>query len=341
MAVISIIMPVYNGEMYISEAVQSILNQTYTNFELLIINDGSTDQTEEIINGFNDSRIRYIKNPHNLKLIATLNKGLAMATGKYIARMDADDISLPNRLQRQYDFMEANPDVAICGTGYQTLNSEDKLRNPENHTEIMVGMLNGCPIAHPTVMLRADVLKENNYYYDEKFLHAEDYELWYRIGQHYILANLSEILLYYRKHENSIGSVYSLLQKENDLNIKQLQYENLLKRPLNSREKEAFCELNLNEPIEFKSFEIINALLIDLFFSNEKNSVLDGNLFADFLVEKWVNCFLRVGSFKPGLVKMYIENPLHQRISSTKGISIRYIISLSVKSIFKHKIYGN
>ena len=105
---VSVLMAVYNGEKYLLEAIESILNQTYTNFEFLIINDGSTDSTEEIILSYSDQRIRYIKNEQNLKLIASLNKGLDLAKGKYIARMDADDISLPDRLEKQVNFLERN-----------------------------------------------------------------------------------------------------------------------------------------------------------------------------------------------------------------------------------------
>ena len=103
---ISVILPAYNAEEYIYAAIDSILQQTYTNFELIVINDASTDHTEEIILSFSDKRIRYIKNEQNLKLIKTLNKGIALANGKYIARMDADDISMPNRFQIEYEFME-------------------------------------------------------------------------------------------------------------------------------------------------------------------------------------------------------------------------------------------
>src|SRR5688500_8514963 len=107
---VSVLMPVYNAEAYVSEAIQSILQQTYKNFEFLIINDGSTDNSEKLINTFSDSRIRYIRNSENIKLVATLNKGIDLSVGKYLVRMDADDISLPERLQKQVDFMETHPE---------------------------------------------------------------------------------------------------------------------------------------------------------------------------------------------------------------------------------------
>ena len=115
---ISIILPAYNAEKYLKEAIDSILAQTYTNFELIVINDGSTDKTEEIILSYQDSRIRYIKNEKNLKLIRTLNKGIGLAKGKYIARMDADDISLPHRLKEEVEFMEAHPNIGEIGRAH-------------------------------------------------------------------------------------------------------------------------------------------------------------------------------------------------------------------------------
>jgi len=113
-SLVTVLMPVYNGEKYLNEAIDSILNQTYTNFEFLIINDGSTDRSVEIIKGYNDSRIKLIHNKKNMGLVYTLNRGLALALGKYIVRMDADDISLPNRFKLQLDFMEINTEVALC-----------------------------------------------------------------------------------------------------------------------------------------------------------------------------------------------------------------------------------
>ena len=118
---ITVLMPVYNGEKYLRESVDSILNQTFTDFELLIINDGSTDSSMEILNSYSDSRIRIVTNEVNLRLIKTLNKGIDLATGEYIARMDCDDIADPKRLEIQLQYMEKHPDVAVCGTGVKAV----------------------------------------------------------------------------------------------------------------------------------------------------------------------------------------------------------------------------
>src|ERR1017187_7276972 len=117
---ITVLMPVYNAAPFLREAIDSILNQTFKNFELLIINDGSTDNCEEIILTYKDPRIRYIKNETNIKLISTLNKGIKLSKGKYIVRMDADDISFPDRIEKQVNYMETNPAIALCGTWFSS-----------------------------------------------------------------------------------------------------------------------------------------------------------------------------------------------------------------------------
>ena len=330
---ITVLLPVYNGEAYLGDAIDSILEQTYSNFELLIINDGSTDATEKIIQRYTDPRIRYIKNERNIKLIETLNKGIELVYGEYIARMDADDISLPERLQRQFDFMESNAEIAVCGTDYQILGSEDIYQNPGQHHEIMVALLQGSAIAHPTAMFRTEEIKKHAYFYDPAFLHAEDYELWYRIGQQSKLANINEVLLLYRKHDNSIGSFYSVVQQETDLKIKRIQYEFILSRYLSEVEENAFLQINSNNSIGFNSFAEVDRLIKKLYNANTRNRVLNEPLFIDFLVQKWVTSFLRVTQFEIGLLRIYLTHPLRRRISYAKGITLRYIFSKAIKSL--------
>ncbi|HOL87585.1 MAG TPA: glycosyltransferase family 2 protein, partial [Defluviitoga tunisiensis] len=200
---ISVIMPVYNGEKYLPEAIESILNQTYKNFEFIIINDGSTDRTEEIILSYKDDRIIYVKNEKNLQIVESLNKGINLAKGKYIARMDADDISLPKRLEKQIEFMEKNTHVGVCGTWMKTFGEKNEVwKMPISHDEIVVSMLFNSCIMHPTAVIRTKVLKENNLYYDQKYNKVEDYELWTRLVKYTQFANIPEILLKYRIFEN-------------------------------------------------------------------------------------------------------------------------------------------
>ncbi|GAB6524505.1 glycosyltransferase family 2 protein [Bacillus cereus] len=207
---VTVLMPVYNGEKYLKESVDSILNQTFKDFELLIINDGSTDNSMEILRSYNDSRIRIITNEQNLRLIKTLNKGIDLATGKYIARMDCDDIANPRRLEIQINYMEKHPDVAVCGTGVKVIGQKRKPWQISGSSDLIRNCLyvRSC-IIHPSVMMRTEFLKQNNIYYDLNYLHAEDYELFQRLSEKHKVINLENPLLNYRWSETSISKVHA------------------------------------------------------------------------------------------------------------------------------------
>jgi glycosyltransferase involved in cell wall biosynthesis len=223
---ITVLMPVYNCENYILEAVKSILQQTYTNFEFLIIDDCSTDKTVEIIKSLNDDRIQLIQKPKNTGYTNSLNFGIQIAKGEYIARMDGDDISLPMRLEKQVAFMEANVDVVVCGTLYKIINSDFVCNHPATHEEIKVKLLEGCHIAHPTVFIRNSFLKGFKLIYDLEKEPAEDYDFWSRISFLGKLANLPEVLLHYRVYENQTSVVRKNQQEKSskEVRIKMFQY---------------------------------------------------------------------------------------------------------------------
>lgn len=213
---ISVVMPVYNGEKYLREAIDSILNQTFTDFELLIINDGSSDSTESIIKSYNDVRIEYIKNGQNLGLINTLNKGLNLAKGEYIARMDQDDISHPERFAKQVAVFEKNHDIGVCGTLFTLFSKKNEdllIEHPENHDSIKIGLLTRCLIGHPTVMMRKKAI--NNYQYDINYQAAEDYELWTRLINVTKFYNIQESLLRYRFHDTNMTVLENSTQVAN------------------------------------------------------------------------------------------------------------------------------
>ena len=204
---VSVVMPVYNGERYLREAIDSILNQTYTNFEFIIINDGSTDKSEQIVLSYTDSRIRYLVNEKNSGICITLNKGLDAAQGKFIARMDCDDISMPDRVQKQVDFLEKNTDVGIVGSDVIVFGEgleEQYFDFVHDKDGCKAGLIFNTCFAHPSVMFRRDILIENNLHYNDEFRGIEDYELWWRMSQFTELINIPEPLLRYRKHNTQI-----------------------------------------------------------------------------------------------------------------------------------------
>lgn len=161
---VTVLMPVYNGEEYLREAIESILFQSFGNFEFLIIDDGSTDDSINIIASYTDPRIRVITNGENIGIARALNKGIELARGKYIARMDSDDISLPKRFEKQVDFLDKNPEIGIVGSWIKTFGGRKTiiLAHPCNPEMVRIFFLFDSPLAHPTVMMRREFLKKNN-----------------------------------------------------------------------------------------------------------------------------------------------------------------------------------
>ena len=225
---ITVLMPVYNAAPFLREAIDSILNQTFKNFELLIINDGSTDNCEEIILTYKDPRIRYIKNETNIKLISTLNKGIKLSKGKYIVRMDADDISFPDRIEKQVNYMETNPAIALCGTWFSSFGDRAGIsKYQKDNDEIKFRMLYQCHLCHPTIIIRKTILDNFDIKYDSNFAHAEDYDFFVRIGEKYLIANIPEVLLKYRIHTQSISNYHKIIQDENSNKVRIRQFKNL------------------------------------------------------------------------------------------------------------------
>lgn len=213
---VSIVMAVYNDAKYLGEATESILSQTFSDFEFLIIDDGSTDATPELLSGYNqqDERIQWYRFEHNRGLAAALNYGIHWASGEYIARMDADDISLPERLAVQVDYMDANPEIGICGAWVELIgNIEGQVWElPSKHDSIFAQMLFSNALAHPSVVMRAQALKQHNLQYDEHVHYAQDYELWSRAIFRTKLANVPQILVQHRRHARSTGDQHHQAQ---------------------------------------------------------------------------------------------------------------------------------
>lgn len=209
---VSVIIPAFNAEKYLRESIASVLDQTLQSIEVIIINDGSTDSTEDIIKSFSDARIIYLKNNQNLGIIKTLNKGLECARGKYIARMDADDISMKSRLKRQVEIFENDVSIDIVNIKAFILNEEGTYFK-ENR-----GFVKSTPktmpylqylrnmVMHPGVMIKGDILKSFKYRDSEEVIHIEDYELWMRLFKAgYKCFTIDDELLYYRFNPNSIS----------------------------------------------------------------------------------------------------------------------------------------
>lgn len=230
---VSVLIPCYNVESYVVESVSSILNQTYQNIEIILINDCSTDNTKDKLEYLAklDSRIKLYHNETNLKLIKTLNKGIDLCCGKYIARMDADDISLPTRLEKQVDFLERNTDYDIVSTMFFTFRKGSSKKNlyinPAKYEDLQAFLLFKSGICHPAVMIRKTLFSEKKLSFEEQYLHVEDYALWSKAIYCTKLANIEEPLLLYRVHPEQISSLNELLQVENKKEVFKIHCEKL------------------------------------------------------------------------------------------------------------------
>lgn len=200
---VSVVMSVYNGERYLRQAVESILHQTFHDFEFIVINDGSTDGTPEILRSLDDNRIVLVENPHRLGLAQSLNKGLRIAGGKYIARMDADDISYPMRLAVEVQFLDTHSNIALIGTAYasenQTTGKTIVARHPATDLKIRELLCENTKFCHGSVMARRECLLSIGGYRSE-FPVSQDYDLFVRVAEAYEMANLEEVL--YQRHEH-------------------------------------------------------------------------------------------------------------------------------------------
>lgn len=218
-------MPVYNASAYLRESIDSILNQTFTDFELIIIDDGSKDNSVEIIKSYQDSRIRFYINDKNKGIVYTLNKGIDYASSEIIARMDADDISLPDRFEKQYNYLNTHPDCSLV-CGWITIIDRDgneSFTQKRYTANLYFDMVYECTIPHPTVMFRKQDFQQIGGY---RNVVAEDYDLWSRYIQKFKIVNIESVVLKYRKLETNLSTV---LKDKNYLSTKNIVRENIKK----------------------------------------------------------------------------------------------------------------
>ena len=225
---VSVIMPVHNEpELLLRTAINSILNQTYKDFEFIIINDASENNAEEVILSYKDERIKYYKNEINLKVIKTLNKGLSLAEGEYIARMDADDISYKTRLEKQVEILDNDKEIGLVNSQCYMFPNKRMVEPPTEHNDIeKILKYNVNCIIHPVVMFRKYVIEESGLRYSENYLHVEDYKLWIDLCDVTELYTIPEPLISHREWSSSVSTKN---QMEQYYNAKNLVFESILK----------------------------------------------------------------------------------------------------------------
>lgn len=216
---VTVLMSVCNGERYVGSAIESVLNQTFHSFELLVVDDGSTDGTGGLIRSYTDPRIRLETNSRNIGLTPSLNRGLKLAKGQYLARLDADDICEPDRLERQVAYLGANPDHVICGTSYTLIDEDGRAvrRKIKDFDDLAVRWISQfrTPIDHSTAMFRMAAVREHALYYNESYRTAQDFDYWLRLLAQGKARVLREPLVQYRMHDANITRSLKPSQKRN------------------------------------------------------------------------------------------------------------------------------
>ncbi len=205
---VTIFVPVFNGQNHLSEAITSLLKQTYTNFELLIIDDGSSDLSLDLVANFTDSRIKLVQNENNMGIASTSNRALEIAEGKYLMRLDADDIAMPDRLAKQTEIMEANSKITVLGTQCELFgNSSGLTKLPLKDSQIKANFLQcSANIANPTSMLRMEFFRQHALRYETQYPVAEDLGFWVNAAMRgAVFANLPSTLIKYRIHANNLS----------------------------------------------------------------------------------------------------------------------------------------
>lgn len=252
---VSVVMSVYNGGEFLKDAIDSILGQSYKNFEFIIINDGSTDNSAEILRLYNDERIRILNNEKNEGLIYSLNRGLLESIGKYVVRMDADDVSLPNRIEKQVDFMERELDIGICGSYIELFGDKIKRRVqkfPSNANVNEAFLLFSTCLAHPSVIIRKSIIDKYDLYYDTKYLHVEDYALWSHAVKFTKISNIQEVLLKYRILDSSVTRQADK-EFQSRFEVHKLIYECFFRdKGIDYTEKELFLHFIISDNNRFK-----------------------------------------------------------------------------------------
>jgi glycosyltransferase involved in cell wall biosynthesis len=328
---ISVLMPVYNGERYLREAIESVLKQTFQDFEFLIINDGSQDDSDMIIQSFHDKRIRYLINEKNLGLPKTLNKGLAAAQSPFIARFDCDDIMHPERLEKQCRFMKENPDVGVCGSAVQLIGKNQQWDFPEDDDQIQPTLLFECCIMHPSVIMRSSILHRYDIKYDEDIVpYGEDYDMWVRIAQHTALHNLKTPLLNLRHHEGQMTTRFANQIHNPAIAVKKQLLNRLGIQPTLAELQFHHHLLNKNAVREKSFFKQCDSWFSILWKQNEKKEQYQKYAFLQLLQSRFMMFHGRAHTFSWSLLWITYQS----KWFSTGQRSLYWHLKFVLKCIF-------
>ncbi|MBI3520540.1 MAG: glycosyltransferase [Bacteroidetes bacterium] len=331
---VSVVMSVYNGESYLRDAIDSVLQQSFTDFEFIIINDGSKDNSLSIIRSYDDQRMVLVDNDGNKGLIYSLNKGIELSKGKYIARMDADDLCLPERFKKQVDFLESHPTIGVVGCDYISFNNAQSttVTSIYKSNEIKSFLLFTATMCHPTLMLRKQVLMDHHLSYSENAKHVEDYDLWTRMALHTDFCNLNQVLFKYRDHAQQVSRQYRDIQLKNSNNVQESYLKNL-GFVYTEQELSTHFLIASNARIQAKENVIqIEKWLLSLIDQNITKKIIAEAEFKSVIHKMWLDC---CGNTSLGLwaYRYYQTSLLRKRTMVTNSFNAKLLAKSVIRWI--------
>jgi len=336
---VTVLMSVYNGESYLVEAIESILNQSFTDFEFIIINDGCTDSSRGIITLYSDHRIRLIDNERNIGLTRSLNKGLELAQGEYIVRMDADDISLSKRIEKQVSFMQNNLSIGVCGSWIKYFRNGNKtvFRSPSNPDEIKANLFFKNIIFHPTVIFRKFLTNGDRMFYNKNYLRAQDYELWARISHLSNISNINEVLVEHRSHENAIFQTdrAGQIKYAEKVITKQIQRLGINASKVSIKLHKQI--LDFDHSFSLESLNEAGIWLLNLLQFNNRNEIYDKYYFNTLIEHYW---FLICTSSTEYGIKVY-QLFTGNELLSNRNVPLSYRLRFLLKCVLKYNSFSH
>lgn len=326
-------MPVYNAELYVAEAIKSILNQTFKDFEFIIINDGSTDKTPDIVTTFNDPRIVFINNIVNRKKIACLNYGLRIAKGDFVGFMDGDDIAKKTWLEKQYRLLIKDDDIGVCGTWFESFGDYSQThRLPLTHDEIYFNLLTGCPITHP--LIRRSILNKYNIYFDPEFF-SEDSYLLIRLADITRLENNPEVLYKYRVHANQVTQKFKNVLDASLVREKNIHFNNLY-RKLTSFENISGIEFQPTCVVDISYLKNYESIAQRLFNENREKKIFSQDILQETLSRQFFRLISSQSRFNLYSMIYFYLSPFKKYMRLSFAQHIKFIVkSIFFKSIKK------
>jgi glycosyltransferase involved in cell wall biosynthesis len=328
---VSVILPVYNAAQFVGEAIGSILDQSLGDLELIAIDDGSADGSGDIVGSFDDPRLVVIYNKENKGEAECTNMGLRIARGKYIARMDADDISMPRRLERQVRLLEDNPDLSACGTWAEAFGEYTGTGKPSTvHEELFAAICFDLPINSPTWMMRREFIERNGLAFNQSYSVVSDYEFWTRVFPLGRVSHVPEILYRYRIHGMNISIVHDGAAAEHANRIR----ANVLERMGIHRDTyEMSIHLDvrhMNDIRNLNHLRQVDAWIRRLYRANRESKYLPARQFRELLAAKRSAFYTNLRKYSPSVLLLYLRSSLILPFSQPLKQQVKFIIKCAI-----------